>query len=264
MFVIALGIFASLPSSTMYEFRSKLHRHFEELEDAIRPSAERTNDWLDKPVSSRRDSHDGGNRRMTVSGSARIIDGDTMDVRGTRIRLFGIDAPERKQTCRVGSQRWACGQRAARALHDRIGNRSVRCEERDRETRIVAICRAGTVELNQWMVLEGWALAYRQYSRSYMDEENRARAAKRGVWRGEFVPPWDWRRGKRLPGVKRSAQKSSGGCRIKGNISESGKRVYHIPGGRFYEKVRVDTWKGERWFCNASEARRAGWRRSRE
>ena len=264
VFAIALGVFTSLPPSTLLEIRGFLGWNLGEPKDALRPAADPTEDRLDRTTFSRRDPYRSGNRRVTVSGSARVVDGDTMDVRGTRIRLFGIDAPERDQTCRAGSRRWACGQRATRALHDRIGNRSVQCEERDRETRIVATCRAGTVELNRWMVLEGWALAYRHYSRSYVDEEKRARAAKRGVWRGEFVPPWEWRRGKRLPGVKRTAQKSSGGCRIKGNISESGKRIYHVPGGRFYTKVRVDTRMGERWFCSASEARRAGWRRSRE
>ena len=246
VFAVAVGAFSSLPQSTWREIDNWLRAH-----DRI----------LGPP---KRVPHDDDTRRVTVSGPALVIDGDTMDVRGTRIRLFGIDAPERDQTCRHGSRRWACGQKAARALRDRIGNRSVRCVERDREARTVAVCRAGAVELNQWMVREGWALAYRQYSRSYVDEERRARAAKRGVWRGEFVEPWDWRRGERLPGARQTAQQGRGGCRIKGNISTSGKRIYHVPGGRFYGDVRIDTRKGERWFCSASEARRAGWRRSRE
>ena len=299
VFAIALGLFTSLAPSTLREIEDSLHRIARVLEDAVRPTAERVPERLREPTaervperlreptteraperlrepttervperlreptSARRNSNGNGHRRVTVSGAARVIDGDTMDVRGTRIRLFGIDAPEREQTCRDGSRRWACGQRATRALHDRIGNRPVRCEERDREQRIVAVCRAGTDELNRWMVLEGWALAYRRYSRSYVEEERRARAAKRGVWRSEFVPPWDWRRGKRLPGAARAVQHDRGGCRIKGNISTSGKRIYHVPGGRHYEKAHIDTRKGERWFCSESEARRAGWRRSR-
>ena len=263
VFAIALGLFASLAPSTLREIEDSLHRIPRVLGNAVRPTAERVPERLREPTSARRNSNGNGHRRVTVSGAARVIDGDTMDVRGTRIRLFGIDAPEREQTCRDGSRRWACGQRATRALHDRIGNRPVRCEERDREQRIVAVCRAGTDELNRWMVLEGWALAYRRYSLSYVDEEWRARAAKRGVWRSEFVPPWDWRRGKRLPGAARAVQHDRGGCRIKGNISTSGKRIYHVPGGRHYEKAHIDTRKGERWFCSESEARRAGWRRSR-
>ena len=264
VFVIALGVFASLPPSTLRGFEEWLWGYVRELEDAVRPAAGPTEDRPATPEFTERGQRGSDDRRVTISGPARVIDGDTMDVRGTRVRLFGIDAPEKDQLCRDRKRSWACGQRATRALRDRIGDRSVRCDERDRESRIVAVCRAGPVELNRWMVREGWALAYRQFTRSYVDEESRARAAKRGIWRGEFVPPWDWRRGRRLPGARRTAQKGSGECRIKGNISTSGERIYHVPGGRFYDDVRITTGKGERWFCSASEARRAGWRRSRE
>ena len=264
VFAIALGVFTSLPPSTLRGLEAWLWGHALVPEDAVRPAAEPTEVRPAKPGFTERDQRGGVDRRVTISGPARVVDGDTMDVRGTRIRLFGIDAPERDQMCRDRKRSWACGQRATRALRDRIGNRTVRCDERDREDRIVAVCRAGAVELNQWMVREGWALAYRHFTRSYVDEENRARAARRGIWRGEFVPPWDWRRGKRLSGARRTAQKVSGGCRIKGNISTSGKRIYHVPGGRSYDDVRINTGKGERWFCSESEASRAGWRKSRE
>ena len=239
VFAIALGLFASLPPSTLRDIEDSLHRIPRVLGNAVRPTAERVPERLREPTSARRNSNGSGHRRVTISGAARVIDGDTMDVRGTRIRLFGIDAPEREQTCRDGSRRWACGQRATRALHDRIGNRPVRCDERDREQRIVAVCRAGTDELNRWMVLEGWALAYRRYSRSYVDEEGRARAAKRGVWRSEFVPPWDWRRGKRLAGAGRTVQRQAArGCRAdraarQGRVPHQGKYQHewkaHLP-----------------------------------
>ena len=73
-------------------------------------------------------------------------------------------------------------------------------EERDRDRygRVVAVCRAAGEDLNAWMVSQGWALAYRQYSRDYVGEEADARAARRGIWRGDFVEPWDWRPGERL------------------------------------------------------------------
>ena len=163
-------------------------------------------------------------------------------------------------------------------LERRIAGRTVVCEERDRDRykRIVAVCRAGGEDLNAWMVSQGWALAYGRYSRAYVNEEASAKAAKLGVWRGEFVPPWDWRRGKRLKAATqnpnrarettrtapRAANKATG-CRIKGNISSKGPRIYHVPGGRYYERTRIDTSKGERWFCSEAEARKAGWRRSR-
>ena len=86
-----------------------------------------------------------------------MIDGDTIEVNGSRIRLHGIDAPERAQTCLAGGKRWQCGQHATRALADRIAGRPVACEERarDRYGRIVAVCRLNGRDLNAWLVAEG-------------------------------------------------------------------------------------------------------------
>ena len=144
----------------------------------------------------------GGAREDTpLSGSVRVIDGDTLGLRGTRIRLHGIDAPESDQNCRSGGGTWACGREATRALKGRIASSPVACEERDRDRygRAVAVCRVRGEDLNAWMVASGWALAYRTYSRAYVGEENLARKANRGMWSGNFVAPWDWRRGERLP-----------------------------------------------------------------
>lgn len=141
-----------------------------------------------------------GSVHADVSGRAVVIDGDTIEVNDSRIRLYGIDAPESRQTCLAGGQRWPCGEQATRALTDRVGNQTVRCEERDRDRygRIVAVCRLAGQDLNAWLVAQGWALAYRQFSEVYVDEEGAAEAAGRGIWRGAFVAPWDWRRGVRL------------------------------------------------------------------
>ena len=206
-----------------------------------------------------------------LSGHARVVDGDSLEVAGERIRLHGIDAPERAQTCRAGGARWRCGERATRRLRERIGGRTVACEERDRDRygRVVAVCRAGGEDLNAWMVERGFALAYRRYSRAYVDEEAAAKRARRGLWRGDFVAPWDWRRGERLKGatVERvqdaGGSGSSGNCRIKGNVSRSGERIYHVPGAQHYERTRISTGKGERWFCSEGEARAAGWRKAK-
>ena len=138
----------------------------------------------------------------TITGVASVTDGDTLEIRGTRIRLHGIDAPESSQHCvRPSGQDWRCGQLAALALSDRIGRRSVSCEERDidRYGRTIAVCSQGGVDLNSWMVREGWAVAYRQYSQDYVREEAEARSAGRNIWSGSFVMPWDWRRGVRTP-----------------------------------------------------------------
>ena len=204
--------------------------------------------------------------RSTVSGRARVVDGDTLDVGAVRARFHGVDAPESRQSCVAGGRRWACGERATRALAGRIGGRTVACEERDRDRygRTVAVFRDGGEDVNAWMVSQGWALAYRRYSRDYVGEETAARDARRGVWRGDFVPPWDWRRGERLAGSRPVPKSAAGaGCRIKGNIGRNGTRIYHVPGGQFYEPTRIDTSRGERWFCTEAEARAAGWRRSR-
>ena len=204
--------------------------------------------------------------RPNVSGRARVVDGDTLDIGRTRVRLHGIDAPESRQSCLADGRRWPCGERATRALDQRIGSRTVSCEERDRDRygRSVAVCRAAGEDLNAWMVRAGWAIAYRRYSRTYVAEESSARAARRGLWRGDFVAPWDWRRGERLAGAGGGSVQSAGrGCRIKGNIGRDGSRIYHVPGGQFYNRTRIDTTRGERWFCTEGEAWAAGWRRSR-
>ena len=199
-----------------------------------------------------------------VTGKPRIVDGDTIDIGGQRIRLHGIDAPESKQTCLENGIRWHCGTNATFALAERIGKNLVVCQQRDvdRYKRIVAVCRLAGPEgpdVNRWMVANGWALAYRRYSPDYVIDEKTAKKAGRGLWRGEFVSPWEWRRGKRLVTEKKPA----GHCVIKGNIGRGGVRIYHVPTGQYYSRTRIDPGKGERWFCSEREARRAGWRKSK-
>ena len=201
-----------------------------------------------------------------LSGPARVVDGDTLELGGVRVRLHGIDAPESAQNCRVGGRFWACGRAATRALAGLVRGKPVSCEERDRDRygRVVAVCRTAGQDLNAWMVSEGWAFAYRRYSHAYVAHETRARTAKRGMWRGEVVAPWDWRSGKRLAGTRPGIQRDNRRCNIKGNVGKSGNRIYHVPGGRYYDRTRIDASRGERWFCAESEARAAGWRRSRQ
>jgi endonuclease YncB( thermonuclease family) len=199
-----------------------------------------------------------------IAGRASVIDGDTIEIHGQRIRLHGIDAPEGAQQCERDGEPWPCGRRAAFALADTIGARTVTCNPRDRDRygRIVAVCFAGSENLNAWMVRQGWALAYRRYSKDYIADEDAARQQAAGMWAGDFTPPWDWRRGQR---TIRSAPVSErpDGCDIKGNISRNGERIYHMPGERWYDRTVIDTAKDERWFCTQDEAEAAGWRRAR-
>lgn len=132
-----------------------------------------------------------------ITGTARVIDGDTIDVGGQRIRLHGIDAPEGKQTCARDGKPWNCGQEATWALAYKLAEHWVTCEQRDidRYKRSVAVCRiGGSVDINEYMVRQGWALAYRQYSKDYVPAEAEAARERLGIWQGKFEKPWDWRR----------------------------------------------------------------------
>ena len=124
--------------------------------------------WADEQVEGARGGAGSGKTMAfdtDLSGRARVIDGDTIEVGTVRVRLHGVDAPESKQSCLAGGERWPCGQRATRALAGQIGGRTVACSERDpdRYGRIVAICRHGGRDVNAWLVDQGWALAYRRY-----------------------------------------------------------------------------------------------------
>ncbi len=85
--------------------------------------------------------------------------------------------------------------------------------------------------------------------------------SRRGLWASEFVPPWEWRQGKRLGGAEPEGS-PPGHCLIKGSISREGERIYHLPGGRWYDQTKIELAKGERWFCSEAEARAAEWRRA--
>jgi endonuclease YncB( thermonuclease family) len=131
-----------------------------------------------------------------MTGQASVIDGDTIDIHGTRIRLHGIDAPESGQPCTINGKAWPCGRRAAFALSDKIKGHTVECrpKDTDRYGRSVAVCRANGDDVSGWMVEQGWAVAYRRYSLDYVNEERHAANARRGIWQGEFEAPEDWRR----------------------------------------------------------------------
>jgi len=139
-----------------------------------------------------------------IVGTAHVIDGDTIDIWGTRIRLIAIDAPELDQTCSdAGGRSWACGSAAARELRNHVNGHELKCESSryDQFKRVLAICfLPDGSDINAWMVREGWALAFRSAKR-YRPQQDEAAATRRGLWAGTFATPWEWRERNRRTGV---------------------------------------------------------------
>ena len=136
------------------------------------------------------------------SGEAKVIDAETIEVDGARFRLHGIDAPEPDQTCRHGATIVPCGRIAVTALMDLTAGARVSCVPiAGASDPGAATCRAEGYDLSEGMVYTGWALADRAASIRYVELEQGAAAARRGLWRTEFVMPWAWRAGQRLPDI---------------------------------------------------------------
>lgn len=138
------------------------------------------------------------------SGPARVIEGDILEVAGQRFRLWGIDAPEPGQICTLRAKTIRCGTIAKTALMDLTAGATVTCTPlpETEDGVAVATCSAGGFDLSRNMVHTGWALAERTVTSRYVATEDKAREARRGLWRGRFVVPWEWRRGKRLDGIE--------------------------------------------------------------
>ena len=194
----------------------------------------------------------------TLAGPAAIVDGDTIDIGGHRLRLEGIDAPETAQSCGDGhGSTWACGRAASRALTALVANADVACDSRgnDKYGRMLAVCYSEGQDINAAMVKSGFAWAFVRYSMAYVAEESAARAAHIGVWQGPSEAPWDFRH----QGWQTAEVTAPNGCAIKGNVSHNG-QIYHMPWSPWYDKVAIDVNRGERWFCSEAEAQAAGWR----
>jgi endonuclease YncB( thermonuclease family) len=194
----------------------------------------------------------------TLSGTARLIDGDTIELDGQNVRLHGIDAPEAAQSCTdARGAEWRCGLEAERTLSRLIAGQRVTCEGRDRDGygRLLAVCRTARGELNRRMVLEGMAVPFTKYSDDYLEQGIAAQKAGRGLHAGAFQLPQDFRARKWQAG----ALDCPADCPIKGNISDRG-RIYHAPRSRHYDRTRIDAARGERCFCTEAEALDAGWR----
>ena len=140
-----------------------------------------------------------------IAGVPKVVDGDTVHIKSYKIRLEGIDAPEIKQKCKKHflqivffnfQKDYYCGQISKKKLLQKIGNKPIKCIllGKDRYKRYLAKCFKGSINLNRWMVRNGYAVAYRKYSKLYIRDENFAKEEKLGLWRGTFIEPEKWRK----------------------------------------------------------------------
>ncbi|WP_086740847.1 thermonuclease family protein [Erythrobacter colymbi] len=207
-----------------------------------------------------------------IEGKAEVIDGDSLRVAGTEVRLFGVDAPEYAQTCFDNGATVPCGAMAKDALEGLIGGGVLVCvsHETDAYGRAVARCRTSGVDVGDALVSSGWATAFRRYSDEYVAAEARARASSAGIWQWDFQSPEDFRASQQIAAqqpprtraaapattARRSFEKD-GMCLIKGNHSRRGDWIYHLPGMPYYDDTRA-----EAYFCTEAQAQAAGYRRA--
>ena len=136
-----------------------------------------------------------------ISGKSKVIDGDTIKIKGNNIRLSGIDAPEKNQICFKKGESYNCGTSSTKALKKYVGKKILKCIyfEKDKYGRILGTCylpknEGDKLSLNRYMVFTGNAVAYKRYSKEYLDDEKWAKNNQLGMWQGKFIKPEDWRR----------------------------------------------------------------------
>lgn len=197
----------------------------------------------------------------TFEGKPRVVDGDTLKLGAVTVRLDAIDAPEAGQTCsKLGGGEWSCGEAAMNRLVDLVAD-GVVCEsdKMDLYRRYLGVCvNSDGININQALVEEGFAWAFRRYSTAYAKAEDDAHERGVGVWQAPTMAPWDYRHRSWTVAVSETSTPKD--CPIKGNINTKGERIYHMPWSPWYAKTKIDISKGERWFCDEGEAVAAGWR----
>ena len=143
-----------------------------------------------------------------ISGVPKIVDGDTVHINDNKFRLEGIDAPEMRQKCKKVSLKisfiigftfykdYSCGKVSKEKLTNKISGSEIKCvfTTKDRYKRYIATCYKEKTNLNQWMVRNGYAIAYRRYSKKYVPDEDFAKENKLGLWQGKFMNPEKWRK----------------------------------------------------------------------
>ena len=130
------------------------------------------------------------------SNTVHVIDGDTIKIGNEKIRFSGIDAPELNQYCFKDEKKILCGVLAKKALLKKIGNKIPKCviEGKDIYKRILAECFVNEKSLSKFLVRNGYAFAYRKYSKKFIQDEEFARKNKLGLWSMKFDYPWKFRK----------------------------------------------------------------------
>jgi endonuclease YncB( thermonuclease family) len=204
----------------------------------------------------------------SVQATERVIvkDGDTLELGDTTFRLHGIDAPEFNQLCvDEKDQEWKCGLAARDALVEWIGKRAVRCDDQGPDTkypkRRIGLCFVEGMEMNEWMVRQGWAINFEPYAkRRYLAAQRDAETNRRGIWKGCFAAPGDirhWKKSAPLMGSPCSPDARArifreDACSIKGNRRS---HKYHLPGCPNYDSTTQDV----QMLCSEDEARAEGY-----
>jgi len=196
-----------------------------------------------------------------IEGRAQALTGDTLRIGTTTIRLAGIEAPEAEQRCGQGGRQAKCGATAQQALSRAVGSQRIRCmpEGTDNAGLTLAYCTAGDTDINSELVRKGHVFAEQSLFARYASQEREARSGKVGLWVGGEAERPSAYRAKVWEEAKRRAPD---GCPIKGLVRD-GDRIYLLPGAPDYERGRVQTSRGGRWFCSEQDAQSAGFKASR-
>lgn len=193
-----------------------------------------------------------------------VLDGDTIEIDGRIIHLYGIDAPELGQHCLRGGILTNCGLSAAFELQKFVSMQitPVDCVPRKEYPEgDVQVCTVGHENIAKVMLRNGSVMAVPDSDPDYLEAERYAKVAGLGIWHTSVVPPWAWRAGRRLPEESTDDKRP---CPIKGVVDKNGQRIFYVVTDAAYWRRHIDSARGERYFCSLEAAWKAGWRHATE
>lgn len=204
---------------------------------------------------------------LAAGHGVAVIDGDTLQIDGQLVQLYGIDAPELGQLCDRKGDLWPCGVEAALALKKLISfdEPPLHCSPWSKTSgrspadgTDTEVCEIGDMNLSLTMLRNGYSVALPGSFPDYVEAQKQAQDAGLGLWQGDFVLPWKWREG---TGAHANASDWVRKCNVKGALTPDGRHIYYVPTDAGYRDVAIDPARGERMFCSDDEARMAGWTR---